>query len=74
MTPEQEAKLNAVFEWMQAEGQKVRVYPINSAGLGNKPLTQTVVDSHGDTSTVPAAYSGTVLGLVDGVQREFPFL
>lgn len=79
LTPEQLAEM---WAWYQERKRQQISFPLDEASknvvgtfqsshLGSHTLTQVVTDSNGDTSTVPAAYSGTIL-LDDG--KEIPYL
>lgn len=74
-----------LMEWRASKEQQQISYPLDDAskygskGLfkvanGVKTLTQVVTDSRGDTVTVPAAYTGTKLVVIEGEQVEIPYL
>lgn len=85
MTPQQEQKLNEVYEWVQQRKRQQIVLPLDDPsrtiiggfqdeGAGSTSLTQQYTDSRGDTHTGPKAYAGTRLWLADGTRYEVPYL
>lgn len=73
MTPDQAAKLNELYAWMQAM-KLIEPKRAKYARPGTSALTQAYVDSHGDTVTAPKAYAGSVSLEIEGRVREIPFL
>lgn len=83
MTPEQEAKLNEVFEWMQARKVQQISHPLDLAskatlsaatlsGTGSANDKDTIALT-GDAQNieVPANPSGTVILEIEGSLHEF---
>jgi len=88
-TPEEFKKLredvDTIIKWMNDRKTQQISYPLDEAsknamgvatlvGPGGHALTQTKTDSGGDTVVVPAAYTGTIILLIDGAQYEIPRL
>lgn len=89
MSPEQLAKLNEIFEWMQQKKVQQIGYPLDDAskavlpqqsvqpeGSGATPLTQSysVSGGAGGSITGPKAYIGTLILQINGTNYEIPFL
>lgn len=81
MTPEQEAKLNEIYEWMQERKRQQLTYPLDDVslaailerlatitvtGTSTATLTQTYTDSGTDTHTGPKAYNGRLIVVANG--------
>lgn len=73
MNPDQIAKLEELYAWMQTE-KLLDTKKAKYAREGATTLTQVVLDSHGDASTVPAAYAGSVVVEINGRRREIPYI
>jgi hypothetical protein len=86
MTPEQQAMLEELYQWMTQRKEHQIVYPldddskvaigaVSSIKVGSKALTQSItIGAGGGSANVPAAYFGTIIVLVNGKQREIPYL
>ncbi len=81
MTPDQERKLDELYEWMQERKRQAISYPIDDASLNTilerlatitisgtsaASLTQTYTDSGLDTHTGPKAYNGRLIIVANG--------
>jgi hypothetical protein len=86
MTPEQEAKLNELYEWMLRKRVQQIDFPLDDAsrvaanlylkeGVSTTSLTQSIIIS-GDPETinVPAAYAGKLSAVLGGERYTIPFL
>lgn len=80
-----QAQVAELMAWKAARERQQISLPLDDAsklssgayfrvGVGTHALTQVVTDSHGDTVTVPAAYSGTRFIIAEGEQVEIPIL
>jgi len=86
MTPDQEQKLNEIYEWMQSRKVRQLEGPVDDTSVallgvpkydanGSSTLTQSVsVPSTPTNIDVPAAYTGTLILSIEGVQYEIPYL
>lgn len=90
MTPEQELKLNMVFDWMNQRKKQQISLPLDDAsrevignfvlfesGAGNATLTQNInITGNPQTITVPAAFTDTIelKNQATGQIYEIPYL
>lgn len=86
MTPEQQAQLQQIFEWMQIRQHQQIGYPLDEAsrnslgvgtarGPGSTALTQNItIGAGGGSAAVPKAYAGTLIIEFEGVRYEVPYL
>lgn len=89
MTPDQERKLNELYEWMQARKAQLVDYPLDPVSQaileipdivnqreGATSLTQpySVSGGAGGSITGPKAYLDTLLLRIDGDVYEFPYV
>lgn len=85
MLPEQERKLNEIYEWMLQKKRQQITMPLDDAsrillgaitydGAGSTAKTQVYTDSNSDTVTAPKAYTGTLLLVIEGVRYEVPYI
>lgn len=80
------AKVGELHAWMQQKRQQQISYPLDEAsktsmgvpskfGSGSKTLTQSItIPNGGGSANVPAAYSGSIVLLIEGGQYEIPYL
>lgn len=89
MTPQQEQKLNEIYDWMLQKKQQQVSYPIDDAslqtilerlttlttsGTSATSLTQVYTDSATNTHTGPKAYAGRLLIVSGSTTYEVPYL
>lgn len=87
MTPQQAQMLQEVYDWVQARKQQQIAYPLDEASeqtinekssirplqVGSASLTQSYTVVTG-AITGPKAYAGTEIIIINGRNREIPFL
>lgn len=85
MTPEQQEKLDEIYDWMQQRKAIQLPYPVDDAsrlnlraittsGTGSHGLTQSItVGAGGGTFNVPAAFTGTILLETADGRKEIPY-
>lgn len=86
MTPEQEAKLNDVYEWVQQKKNQQISYPLDLAsksalgapvdgGPGSGATTQSInLTGSAQSINVPAAYTGYRILEIDGALYKIPYI
>lgn len=86
MNPDDKRKLDELYAWMKARKVQQLSKPVDDAsknvlgaafrrGNGSHDLTDTItIGAGGGSASVPAAYSGTVIFLADGITFEIPYL
>lgn len=85
MTPQQEAILKELYDWMKTRQRQALPFPLDDASkaslaapvfraAGSTGLTQVYTDSMGETHTGPKAYAGTVSLEIEGTTYKFPYI